>query len=226
MQSSFRVNLLTIFSVLCLSLSACGPMAEGAIIVTFGTSVPDPMFAGTGGYVDVFVRSDILAGELLDGYQVGVTIAPGGATPGPAGGLIFSAMQADAELTDPNYVFFGNSFDTNNAIPVGTVTGGGTGYIGSDITNNFIPVTLPNTNRLLFRLDLSAVSEGTYTISVDPGVTSFFTNQLDPVGTAISFSSVSGNMTVAPEPASTAFLLVTLGGVALRRRFFRRQPTV
>lgn len=205
---------------------ACSPMAEGAVIVTFGISVPDPMLVLTGGYVDVFVRSNIPAGELLDGYQVGVTIAPGGGSPGPSGGLIFSTTQAEAELTNPAYVFFGNSFDTNNAIPVGTVTGGGSGYIGSDFTDNFIPVTLPNTNRLLYRLNLSAVSPGTYTISVNTGVTSFFTNQLNPVGTPIPFSSVSSGMTVVPEPASTAFLLVTLGGIALRRRVSRRQPTV
>lgn len=226
-RSFFRVNLLTTVGVLWMSLCTCSPVVEADIIVTFGTSVPDPLIAGASGYVDVFAATN--AGtQSLDGFQMQVAIAPGGGSPSPFGGLIFSAVQAEAQLGiggPTGYVFFGNSLSQLTAAPIGVVSGGGSLYSGYDATFDFIPMTLTTTAQLLYRLNLDAVAAGTYDISVvGQGLSLFFADQLDPINSAIPFSSKAGGLTVTgaaavPEPASTAFLIVSLAGVALRRRF-------
>ena len=220
-QVSSTRQLLVILAALCLTLIVGVPDAKAAFIVSFRTSVPDPMVAGGGGFVDVLVRSDQVDGESLDGYQVGLTIAPGGESPGPVDGLIFSDMQVDDELIDPNYVFVGNSFDFITSVPVGAVIPGGTKYIGSDITNDLVPVTLALTDRLLFQLDISALTEGTYTISLDAGVTSFFSDQNDPLGTPVLVNSTAGTLKVIATPEPSSLLLISLGSagmLAFRRR--------
>lgn len=216
-------QLLVILAALCLTLIVGVPDAKAAFIVSFRTSVPDPLVAGGGGFVEVLVRSDQEAGESLEGYQVGVTIAPGGESPGPVGGLIFSDAQVDDELTDPNYVFVGNSFNEEKAIAVGTVTNGGTDYFGLDVTNDYGPVMLELTDKLLFRLDISALTEGTYTISLDTLVTSFFTDTApeNPIGTPVAFSSTAGTLKVIATPEPSSLLLISLGSagmLAFRRR--------
>lgn len=214
-------QLLVILAALCLTLIVGVPDAKAAFIVSFRTSVPDPLVAGGGGFVDVLVRSDQEAGESLEGYQVGLTIAPGGESPGPVDGLIFSDVQVDDELTDPNYVFVGNSFDFIAPVAVGEVTPDQTKYIGSDITYDFAPVMLELTERLLFRLDISALTEGTYTISIDTLVTSFFSDQNDPLGTPVLFSSTAGTLKVIATPEPSSLLLISLGSagmLAFRRR--------
>lgn len=225
-QVSSNRQLLAILAALCLTLIVGVPDAKAAFIVSFRTSVPDPLVAGGGGFVDVLVRSDQVLGESLEGYQVGVTIAPGGESPGPVGGLIFSDAQVDDELTDPDYVFFGNSFNEKNQLAIGDVVGDvvdGTDYIGLDVTNDFTPVMLELTDKLLFRLDISALSEGTYTISLDTLVTSFFTDTdpENPVGTPIAFSSTAGTLKVIATPEPSSLLLISLGSMgmlAFRRR--------
>lgn len=228
MRSSFRVNLLTTAGVLWLSLFACGAQVEAGIIVTFGASVPDPIIAGSSGTVDVYVRAN--AGtQTLDAFLVRVGLTPIAGS--PAGGVIFSAAQAEAQLGQTSYVFFGISQSQNTMTGIGTVSGSGSLYTGMDASDdgssNPMPVILTTTNRLLYRLNLTGVAAGTYAIDVNSDVSSFYSDQLDGSST-ITYSSTAGSLTVngaasVPEPASMAFLLIAFAAVALRQRFCCQQ---
>jgi len=181
--------------------------AFGSIIVTFGTSSPDPLIAGSSGTIDVFAAST--GTDTLDGFQLGVSLSGG-----PAGGLLFSSTQTEGQLAvgpgppGSGYVFFGNSLAQNPATPIGTVSGGGTTYTGFDATFDFFPISLTTTPQLLYRLNLDAVTAGIYTIDAIASPTSaFFSDQLDPIASDIPFISTAGIITVAavPEPGSLLF---------------------
>jgi hypothetical protein len=236
-QSSFRINWLAAAGVLWLTLLISVPSADAGIIVTFGTSAPDPLVTGSNGIVDVFIHKDplTLSPEILDGFQVQVGLTPIGGS--PVGGLIFSATQAEAQLGETNYVFFGKSASENTSTAIGAVSGGGSLYTGFDTTDDGtgipsygypVPIMLTTTDVLLFRLNLSALAAGTYSIDVNPAVSSFFSDQFDPNSTEIAFSStarlltVTGAAAAVPEPASVVFLLVGFTVVALRRKIHRQ----
>jgi len=207
--------------------------AFGSIIVTFGTSSPNPLIAGSSGTIDVFAEAS--AGtETLDGFQLGVTIS------GPAGGLLFSAVQTEGQLAiggATGYVFFGDSVAQNPPTAVGTVSGGGTIYSGYDAVFSSVlfpvpfsgAITLTTTPQLLYRLNLDAVTAGTYTIDAIaalPGNPSFFSDQYDPLGTGISFTSTPGSINVAaavPEPGSMLFFGFVAVYAGARR--WRKQRT-
>jgi len=195
------MNCLRSISLLLLSILVLSSSASADILVSFGPSVPGPLIAGSSGLINVFVRAS--AGtETLDGFLVEI-----GLSGGPAGGLIFSPIQTESQLTDPGYVFAGKSLNFNTGLPVGLV-GPATTYSGADFTDDGsgppplpglpAPVTLTTTNKLLFRLNLSAVTAGIYTIDVTPFPISDF---LDPAFTSIPFSSIAGSITVDPAAA-------------------------
>ncbi len=85
-----------------------------AFEITFSPSSPNPLVAGSAGTVDVLIRSTT-GTDSLDAFNANVVI-----TGGP--GLVFSGIQTEAQLTNPNYVFFGNSLNVTNNSSVGTVT--------------------------------------------------------------------------------------------------------
>lgn len=216
-----------LFSVLIL---ASAGVCHAGLIVTPSVSTPNPIIAGSSGTIDFLIRADS-GTQLLDGFQVSISISGG-----TAGGLVFSAVQADSQLGDGNYVFAGNSLSQNTLVGVGTVTNAGLTYVGSDasddgsavpLAGNPVPVTLTTTDRLLFRLNLTGVAAGTYTLTIDPNTanTAFFTDQLDPVATTIDGAFITLNsgqvqvtVTAVPEPGTMSLVGVTLAGLAFMRR--------
>jgi hypothetical protein len=225
--------------VLCLMLCSGGfgsSAAVGSIILSFGASSPSPLVAGSSGTIDVLIESD--ASDSLDFFQVDVTLTPVG--PSPIGGVKFAVTQSDAQLTDPDYVFFGNSLSQNTLTDVGTVDGAGAVFSAFDATDDGSgpppvpglpnPVTLLlNTTYLLFRLDLVAFAAGTYEIDVvvDPGITGFIDENLNELSTSSTAGTitVTGSATPVPEPSSAVLLSLAcacglLGRRTLKHRFF------
>ena len=237
-RSSVRAKSVTIAGLLWLALFA-GPSRAGAgIIVAFGSSSPDPLVAGSFGLLDVFVRTDG-GTQTLDGFQVRVSLTPTGGS--SVGGLIFSPTQLDAQLTDSGYVLFNNSLSQNTGTAIGSVSGAGSIYTGFDATDDGsgpppavgspAPVLLSITDHLLFRLNLTAVFAGTYSIDVNLPDSSFFSDQLDPISSAIAFTSTPGSLTVSaatavPEPSSFAMLGIGAIGLTLVAVYRHKKYTV
>jgi hypothetical protein len=180
--------------------------------------------------VDVFIRTNA-GNQTLDGFQTRINL-----TGGPAGGLIFSAVQAEAQLGiggPSGYVFFGKSISQNTSSNIGIVLPGGSSYIGADSTDdgsaiplvgNPDPITLTTTNRLLYRLNLSAVTAGNYNIDLNGAVSSFYSDQLDPANTTVTFSSTAGTLNVSAVPEPSSLLLIAVGCAGMRA--FRRRCRV
>ena len=210
-----------------LILASAG-VCNAGLIVTPSDMSSSPISVGSSGTIDFFIRADS-GSQLLDGFQATISI-----TGSTAGGLVFSNTQTDAQLSDTNYVFFGKSLSQNTLVSVGTVTNAGLTYVGSDasddgsaapLAGNPVPVTLTTTDKLLFRLNLTGVAAGTYTLTIDPDTanTAFFTDQLDPVATTIGGVTLNSGqvqviVTAVPEPGTMSFVGVTLAGLAFMRR--------
>ncbi len=192
------------------SLAICSH-ASAAITLSYSNPNPNPLVAGSQGIIDVFIRDDMAAASL-DAFLVEF-----GLSGGPAGGLVFSATQSDAQLADPQYVFAGRSSAVINATPVGTVVDPVT-YSGFDATNDGLggafPIALSASNQLLFRLDLNALAAGTYTLSAS-ATNSLF---LDGGVSEIPFSDPGTTITVAvPEPSTMLLSCFALAGMGYRR---------
>ena len=121
MHLPFSIHRCQRLSLMIVTMAALSSSAWGGIIVSFGTSPPNPMTAGGSGILDVFVRSDV-GTQILDGFQVQVGLIPTGGS--PVGGLIFSNLQLDAQLLiggpGGGYVFFGNSLSQNTSSSIGS----------------------------------------------------------------------------------------------------------
>ena len=196
---------------------------SAGIVLSFAPSSPSPLSAGSAGTVDVLIHSD--ASDILDAFQIDLNLTPVGLS--PVGGLKFSATQLDSQLTELNYVFFGNSLSFETSQSVGTVIGGDV-YMGYDATFDFIPVTLSGIDQLLFRLNLDGVTAGSYSIGVLSAI--FLKDQrlADPSDpgypdNVVPHSSTLGTITVAgttavPEPSSAVLLGMAIAiGLIYRR---------
>ena len=127
--------------------------------------------AGDTGFLDVMIYSD--AADALDSFLFGLNIT-GGA------GAVFSAVQTEAFLTDPNYVFFNRSANVNVPLPATTV--GGSTISVADVSYDTgslplpgdpLPLVLPGIGAplLLARVEFDAVSAGVFNVDIDPGST-------------------------------------------------------
>lgn len=170
---------------------------------------------GSSGFVDVLIGSDAPLGDPLNFFNFEFRISTAGVTH-----LEFMSPQPDPQLTDPGYVFFGDSLAQNASLPVGnvfTVVTPNDTFIGGDTKDSPGDVLVTN-NKLLARLEVTAatvlppITGNTFSIQLVPSDNTFFA---DSDFNFIAFSSSPGTVTIGstaiPEPGS--FVLVALAGV-------------
>jgi hypothetical protein len=200
--------------------------ARAALIVTIhDATIP----AGGTGFVNVTVAS--YSGDLLSDFGFEFLITTTGVTR-----LEFVDPQPDPQLTNPDYVFFGNSLAETLSLPVGNV---GTTvvpkdtFIGTDGTADATNVTL-TMSKLLVQLQVTAattlppVPGDTFIISLEPQGSPFsffsFFNDQDQLQD-VPFMVTPGTVTIGaaiPEPGSLSLFFLLGTGLVLTRRF-RRQ---
>ena len=220
MRSPARLTVLTV----ALFLWATIAPAEAGLVVSIGKQ---NIVEGGTGFVDVTIRSDNLVGDPLTGFGFEFVITPAGPRT-----LQFVDPQADLQLAQPDYVFFGNSADLIEGTPVGVVSssGGGTNnrFVGGDDTDDVSDMTVM-ADRLLARLDLTAaqgvapIAGDVFTITLLRSIFTSFDSNAGP----IDFTTVPGQVMIigstVPEPSS--LVLALLGSLfALQARRFGRRP--
>lgn len=214
--------------------------ASAGLIITIGNAT---VAAGATTTVDILIRSDPGTTTNLASFGFEVLLTT------PPSVVHFTGPQPDAQLTEPLYVFFGDSAAHTTPFPVGSVSSTlapNDTFIGGDSTNfdpntnSFTNVVVTDMDRLLARLEIGAdelAGNETGSLSLIPSDNTFFFdanfNDFTFVGTP--FTSTSGTITVqaagsdqnggvVPEPTSLS--IFAFGGIALlvaqgRRRFHK-----
>ncbi len=187
-----------------------GAWAFADFSISLSPSSPS-MVEGSSGYVDVLISSN--SSDALDGFSANFSLS------GP--GLEFANPQAEAHLTNTGYVFFNRSNSVVNSLP-STVVNSSLSMTVSDVSDDGMGGPNPFTvggvgsESLLARLNLNALSVGSYTLNL-LGTSSF--NDVGLNNFAFNTPSLSITVTAVPEPSSiggTAAL--ALGGFLFRRK--------
>jgi hypothetical protein len=213
MSLHMRSCMLLVLSLLGFTLSST---AIGAITL----SVSDVTLApGASGSVDVTIESDnIVLDDPLQFFDVSYLITTLGVTR-----LEFVDPQPEAYLTDPDYVFAGDSFAAlfppAGAVSLTTVPNDT--YLVSDFTDSLMDVNVTSP-KLLARLHVTAATalppQPGDMFSISPTV-NFLT---DSLGNDIPFAVNSGTVTISqtqsviPEPSTLAVWTLILCAVFIR----------
>ena len=192
--------------------------AHGESILSISIGNLD-LLPGGSGYVDVMIRSDT-GTDSLDMFGVEFRITSGSTM------LEFVDPAPDPQLTDTSYLFDGDS--AAGTVPpagsISSVVNTNDTYIGGDGTLSGSGVTVPTTDTLLARLQVTAATSAppvvgdTFTISLISGGNTFF---YDPSFGDITFDSTPGTVTITPEPGEAVMLLglaLMLGIAAIFRK--------
>lgn len=205
------IPVLTLIAVL-----AAKDVARADMIITID---PKAFQAETRDYFDVYIESSINQNLLLASYKLQITPQIGNTA-----SLFFRNSydaldpanidnQSISEQSSSNYVFFGNTADTNfssNRLPNPLE------LIGSDSEASGITgvTMLANQKYLLTRVEVFTENPGTGTFTInlvnDPTQTFFLDSNFDEVGIdSSSFSGSTFSISSVPEPSS---ILFGLGG--------------
>jgi hypothetical protein len=183
---------------------------------------------GQTGTVDVTIRST--GSDVLDMFGGEFRIATMGGTQ-----LEFVNPPTDTQLSDPGYLFNGDSAAASVSPPSGNVLTNSTNndtYIGGDGTLSGNGVTVPGSSTLLLHLLVTANTISppqvgdTFQINLTSGAFTFFSGpgpNFDNIPASFSPGTVTITGAAVPEPAS--LLIWSLGGLATLSTLRGRRAT-
>jgi hypothetical protein len=203
--------------LLCIGIASS---AQASLNITIGDLALSP---GGTGYVNVSLSGE---GDLLAAFYFEFLISPAS---GATSRLQFVNPQPDPQLTDPEYVFFGNSLNVEWGSPVGSVLDipdPGATFVGGDATSDGKNVAVTG-EKLLARLEVTHVVGQdvdptttighTFDVTLEPG--SFFE---DASGASLGYTPTAAQVTIIPEPSQLTIML-GLGGIFLVGSWWRRR---
>jgi hypothetical protein len=197
--------------VLLAGLSSAVARGEAVLTITDATIAP-----GGTAVVDVLIAGDGVA--TLDSFGIVVRVQPSAGRrleflpPGPG-------SATDGQLTDPGYLFFGDSV-AELFPPAGTVVAEpnpNDTYVGGDGTLSGLGVLIPSTPTLLTRLELTAATSDAppggevfeVVIDLADPRTFFLDAAFNPVAVRVADAGLV-RVSVVPEPGS-----LTMAGMGL-----------
>jgi len=209
-----RVSLLGILFGLSTLVGLAGE-SRASFVIDVGDATVLPGGVTT---VPVYIRSTLTAGEPLNNFSFSFQVDTLGPTQ-----LDFLNPQFDGQLSQPNYVFAGNS--TSSVFPpVGVVTTTivpNDTFIGGDATLDGLSVLVPQSDMLLALLNFTTLTVlppeigDVFRVSLMANANTAFFGEVD--GPTVGFTSTTGTVTVVPEPSSAWLVVVGAAVVALRR---------
>jgi hypothetical protein len=185
-----------------LSLGAALPSARATLVI----EAPDIIAApGSSGEFDVLIRNDGPDSFDISSFTLQLTLEGGaGALFNPAPTIATTSREyifVDSIVAMGLVDFSADAFPTDSFIAADT-----------EFTDPFFRTIGPGDSfglaHVFFELDPAA--SGPWTLTIGPG-----TSLSDPQGNLIDFSVRNGSVTVIPEPASAALLLIGIGSATL-----------
>jgi hypothetical protein len=221
---------------------ACCAPSEAGLVISFGSLT---LNGGSSGYLPVYISSD--SADMVGNTQFELQITAVGSAPlnlefgsSQAPGAGPAPNFADPTFNDTNYIFFNQSGDASNNIPLGSPIAPSPPYLtylGTDFaTTNDVIVPTSSTPMLLADVPLTTLgppstAQDTYSISLVSAGTSF--SNLSGSSTYSFSAPTPGTVIVeapqspaVPEPGTFGMLLAGLTGLAwMKRRRANTPPT-
>jgi hypothetical protein len=200
-----------------IAAAALIPSASAGVVYSIVPIGPAPAAGSNGDVLEVLLSNTGVSAISVAAFNFGVTTTDTDVT----------FVSADTATTSQPYIFFGNSFDVQNSLPLNTTSG--PSLLGSDLTADFITnVSLAGgqslaLGRVLYNVALNAAL-GPFIVDFTTGA---FDNKLSQADlTDVPINTLQGaTITIGaavPEPATLLLIPAGLLALAWRKRAVQR----
>ena len=205
---SIRSNAVAVLAATCLWALLAAP-AQGAMIMSINPSNTNAAANSIGNFFDVILTNTTAATPGIAGFSFGLTAG--------SANLVFTG----AATAPANYIFSGNSFDTDFNVGDIRTSANGQTVLASDLTSNGLDMVFPaNASKSIGRVFFSILAgspAGPIAVSFNIGAGSLS----DSAGRAVTLGTPqNATVTVSgvPEPSTASLFLLALPALAFLRK--------